>query len=104
MSPMLTWVTQIRYSGHGYAIWVWNALEINLAVICAIHPDAEAFARKYFPKLGVKLTSPSKSRPQLDSQEYSGIFKVHTIRQIVEHNSSTEQLNRAHEVKSYHRQ
>ncbi|OJD12502.1 hypothetical protein AJ78_06912 [Emergomyces pasteurianus Ep9510] len=94
---------------HGYTIWVWNAVEVNLAVICASIPTLRPFARKYIPRLGIKSTSPARSGPQSDSQEHSGIYKTHTIHKRVEHSVSTEQLNSEHgaypmmPVKSYHK-
>ncbi|KAL2388364.1 hypothetical protein RJ035_003343 [Blastomyces gilchristii] len=83
---------------HGYTIWVWNAIEVNLAVICASIPTLRPFARKYFPRLGIKTTSPSRSGPQSGSHEHSGIYKGHTIKQTGEASTSTEHLNREPEV------
>ncbi|PGH18063.1 hypothetical protein AJ79_00690 [Helicocarpus griseus UAMH5409] len=87
--------TDLTYdvSWYGYTLWLWFALETNLAVICASIPTLRPFAKKYFPKLGFKQsTFPSQYGTQLGSQQ-PGIFKEHTIQQVIEHNSSTEELN-----------
>ncbi|KAK2734681.1 hypothetical protein FQN55_002544 [Onygenales sp. PD_40] len=83
---------------YGYKIWVWNAIEVNLAVICASIPTLRPFAKKYFPRMGFKTSMVSRSkygtqRGTLQSSG-SGIYKEHTLHQVVEH-SSTEELHQA---------
>ncbi|KAK2738040.1 hypothetical protein FQN57_007306 [Myotisia sp. PD_48] len=78
----VTWV--------GYNIWVWNAIEVNLAVICASVPVLRPFAQKYFPNWGFRAsTHRSMSGTRLEAAP-PGIYKQQSIHQTITRRSREE--------------
>ncbi|PGH27458.1 hypothetical protein AJ80_00937 [Polytolypa hystricis UAMH7299] len=80
----------------GYYIWVWNAIEVNLAVICASVPTLRPFIRRYLPYLGFRHSSRSRYGTH-DERLQTAIYKSQTIHQVTtqgpgDAHSSTEAL------------
>lgn len=75
--------TLTKSLGIGYNIWVWNAIEVNLAVICASVPILRPFAQKFLPYLGFRQSTNRYMSGTRLGDINSGIYKQHTIQQVV---------------------
>ncbi|KAK2865081.1 hypothetical protein FQN49_003929 [Arthroderma sp. PD_2] len=52
----------------GYNLWIWNDLEVNLAVICASFPVLRPLAKLYLPNWGSKIFSSSADSLPMEAQ------------------------------------
>ncbi|EGD97227.1 hypothetical protein TESG_04639 [Trichophyton tonsurans CBS 112818] len=62
----------------GYNLWIWNDLEVNLAVICASFPMLRPLARMYLPNWGSNIFTTSADSLPMEAQP-SGQKKMNLV-------------------------